>query len=407
MFFRINIISIISTSLVLLFLTAASVPAYAFPARINEDCYFGDGSPSGDGINTWMGYAVKFNPPYTPYTVDSISIYISQMLLAPDVCRRLQVSVLDGTGVRRQYLEIDWRELEGHEGWVLIDLANRDYDGEFTVILHSGVGLCPTANIPVQAVFKLGIDKTSQASNSYAYTSDNAPPPPPAGPFADREMIAQAEANLSKLVPASTGVPGFDGGNWMIRAHTPGLQMESTRIEITMEDIEAFYAVPDIPSPDWHLPPIEGLGPRGTVHCPTSFAGVTLYYWQDSRERKFIIPHEGPWTHPDLVNALAALCVDLAAEGVIGIEHIGIYNDRNIHGTNVRSSHAYGLGIDISGFQFSDGTVVMVEDHDDPEVRQILEHIRDDYLEKYFTTVIDWNYQRHDNHFHVNLPYPH
>jgi hypothetical protein len=89
----------------------------------------------------------------------------------------------------------------------------------------------------------------------------------------------------------------------------------------------------------------------------------------------------------------------------VGIEHIGIYNNRDIYGTNTRSSHAYGLGIDISGFQFADGREIQVEDHDDPATRAILEHIRDDYLRKYFPTVLDWHYQRHDNHFHVNLPY--
>jgi hypothetical protein len=106
-----------------------------------------------------------------------------------------------------------------------------------------------------------------------------------------------------------------------------------------------------------------------------------------------------------LINALGMLCRDLAAEGVVGIEHIGIYNDRNIYGTNTKSSHAFGLGIDISGFQFADGRVVMVEDHDDPAVRAVLERIRDNYLKKYFPTVLDWHYQRHNNHFHVNLAY--
>ena len=64
------------------------------------------------------------------------------------------------------------------------------------------------------------------------------------------------------------------------------------------------------------------------------------------------------------------------------------------------------MGIDITGIQYSDGRTYLVEDHDDPEVRAVLEHIRDTYLTKYFPSVLDWNYQRHDNHFHVNLPYP-
>jgi hypothetical protein len=122
-------------------------------------------------------------------------------------------------------------------------------------------------------------------------------------------------------------------------------------------------------------------------------------------DEKFLVPQNGPWINPDLARALGSLCMDLAGEGIVGIEHIGIYNDRNIAGTNTRSSHAYGMGIDLDGFKFADGRVVMVVDHDDPATKAILEHIRDDYLKKYFTTVLDWHYQRHNNHFHVNLPY--
>jgi hypothetical protein len=142
------------------------------------------------------------------------------------------------------------------------------------------------------------------------------------------------------------------------------------------------------------------------VRCPTSLAGVTFYYYEESRERKFITPHNGPWAHPDLIAKLAQLCADLSSEGIVGIEHIGIYNpDTWIPGTRTPSAHQYGKGIDISGFQFEDGRIAMVKDHEDPAVRAVLEHIRDDYLKKYFSVVLDWTYQEHDNHFHVNIPY--
>jgi len=383
--------------------------ADAFPLRFDEDCFYGEGEPTSGDWNSWMGYAVTFEPPYLPYTVDGISIFISDMQLSEDASRNLRISVLDDSGILRQFTSINWREMEGHEGWVLIDLANREYTDRFTVIVHSGVGLNPSvSNVPIEAVFSLGIDGSDPVCHSLMYTDNSSPPLPPTGPLADGELIAQSSAAKAKLVPAPTALPTFPGGNWMIRAHAPGLQTESRSIVITMDDIAALYTPPPIPTPlDWHLPPLSGEGPRGTVHCPTSLAGVTLYYYEDNRNGKFLIPHDGPWIHPDLVNALGALCVDLASEGVVGIEHIGIFNDRNIRGTNTRSSHAYGLGIDLCGFQFSDGRVYMVEDHDNPEVRQWLEHVRDDYLGRYFPTVIDWHYQRHDNHFHVNLPYPH
>jgi len=203
-------------------------------------------------------------------------------------------------------------------------------------------------------------------------------------------------------------MPEVKSGNWMIRVHSPGLEIESPTIVITQRDLEKWLARNDqvFPEPpEWHLPPIERLGPRGMAHCPTSLSGVTFYYYEDSLERKFIDPHDGPWIHPDLVSSLGALCRDLQNEGIVGIEHIGIYNDRNIHGTNTKSSHAYGRGIDIAGFLFADGRKLMVEDHEDPESRATLEHIRDTYLKKYFPTVLDWTYQRHDNHFHVNIAY--
>jgi hypothetical protein len=196
----------------------------------------------------------------------------------------------------------------------------------------------------------------------------------------------------------------------MIRAHSPGLQVENQKILITNEDIAALYGKPVVePSPasrSWHMPPIEGGGPLGMVHCPTSLAGVTFYYYQGDRAKKFITPHQGPWAAPEMVNVLGDLCNDLSKEGVVGIEHIGIYNPQSRLKSGNLSAHGYGLGIDISGFQFSDGRVIEIVDHDDPAARTVLEHIRDAYLKKYFKTVLDWHYQNHNDHFHCNLPFP-
>jgi len=397
---------VLAAGFVLLSLLIAS-PATAFPLRIDQDCFYGDGEPSGDGVSTWMGYAMTFEPPYTPYTVDGISIFISEMMLAPGTSKNLKVSVLDDFGLRRQYTEINWRDLDDYRGWVLIDLADRTYTGPFTVIIHSGTRLSASVNIPRDAVFKLGIDATMEDSRSLTYTSDAPPSPPLSGYFVDDELLRQGESNNAKLVTVERGIPSFPGGNWMIRAHSPGLQTESTYISVTNADIQARLARLNIPDVEWELPMIDGYGPRGMVRCPTNLAGITFYYWQDDRSEKFVTPHSGPWIHPDLINSLGAMCADLAAEGVVGIEHIGIYNDRNIRGSNTKSSHAFGLGIDISAFEYSDGRTVHVQDNDDPESRAILAHIRDDILNKYFTTVLDWTYQLHDNHFHVNLPYPH
>lgn len=374
--------------------------AGAFPLRPGEDCFYGEGEPTGEGVGTWMGYAVEFEPPYTPYTVDGVSLYISRMWWAGNA-PRLWVAVLDEAGILRQYAEIGWEELDELRGWILIPLTERVYGGRFTVVVNSGVGLPSSVSLAPGPLFQLGVDTSDPAPHSFLYTSDGRPPRP------DQTALGeQGRENLAKLASVRSVTRDFPSGNWMIRAHAPGLQMESTRIVITQESLERWIAQRQGRLvPEWHLPPIEGFGPRGTVHCPTSLSGVTFYYYEEERERKFLYPHQGPWAHPDLIATLGAMCRELNQEGIVGIEHIGIYNDRYIYGTNTLSSHAFGLGIDITGFQYADGRTVLVEDHDDPATRRVLEHIRDDYLRKYFTTVLDWTYQRHDNHFHVNLPY--
>jgi hypothetical protein len=399
---KISIVLILFGTLLLALVHPVSTSA--FPLRLGEDCFYGTGDPSEKGLSTWMGYAVKFTPPYAPYTVDGISIYINQMGISDGTEHRIRVSVLDSMGVLGQSKEVDWHKLANHKGWVLIDLADHTYNGQFTVIVNSGVGL-----VSPTATFMLGVDQSDPVAHSFVYTSIDPPSPPPTGTNAQKLALEQGVQNYKKLVPVSTGLPGFKGGNWMIRAQAPGLQVETTRVTITMDDIAKLHEPPKVPTPpasrSWTMPPIEGSGPRGCVHCPTSLAGITFYDYQSNDGKKFLIPQNGPWINPDLAYALGDLCRDLSREGVVGIEHIGIYNNRNIEGTNTRSSHAYGLGIDISGFQFSDGKVIEVEDHNDPVKRSVLEHFRDSYLKKHFTTVLDWHYQRHNNHFHVNLPY--
>jgi hypothetical protein len=391
-----RLLPILGWVLVILLLPTASS---AFPLRIGEDCFYGDGEPTGDGVSTWMGYAIKFQPPYLPYTVNGVSVYVTGMQGQSTETNPLvfKISVLDQNGVCHQHKEFDWRGFQGRVGWVDFELTPYVYNGWFTVIVQSGVSQIGSISAGTNGALLIGVDTTAPECHSQICTEEDP-------------ILAGRQIGGSKLGNIGTFLRDFPGGgNWMIRAHAPGLQMETTRVVITQSDIDALYAipVPDISpsSRSWHMPPIDGFGPRGMIHCPSSFAGITFYDYQDAMERKFLTPHNGPWVNPDLANALGTLCQDLAAEGIVGIEHIGIYNDRNIYGTNTRSSHAYGLGIDIAGFKYADGRVVMVVDHDDPAVRAILEHIRDDYLKKIFPTVLDWHYQRHNNHFHVNLPY--
>jgi hypothetical protein len=374
----------------------------AFPLRIGEDCFYGEGEPCGDGISTWMGYAVRFQPPYAPYTVNGVSAFIVGMQGQSTDTNPIifKISVLDDQGICHQHKEFDWRGLRGRQGWVDFELTPFTYGGWFTVVIQSGVSQIGSINAGSCGALFLGVDTSAPGCHSQLCTEADP-------------IFAQSRLDPSKLGNISIFMRDFPAnGNWMIRAHAPGLQMESTMVEITQADIEALHAPPPLPeiplsSRSWHMPPTDGIGPRGMVHCPTSFAGITFYPYQDSMEQKFLIPQNGPWINPNLANALGAFCTALAQEGVVGIEQLGIYNDRNIYGTNSKSSHAFGLGIDITGFKYSDGRVVMVVNHDDSATRAVLEHIRDAYLQEYFTTVLDWHYQRHNNHFHINLPYDH
>ena len=285
----------------------------AFDCRIGEDCFYGNGDPTGDGVSTWMGYAVRFAPPYVPYTVDAVSMFISQMYLSPD--RRIQISILDDAGIRRQYVEVDWQKLKGHQGWVIVpNIAHYAYSGPFTVIVNSGLGPSPTSVGGTNEFFALGVDTSEPTCHSLVFTSPTAPSPPPIGMVSNEQLLMQGSANLAKLVPVASGLKSFPGGNWMIRAHSPGLQVESQKIIITMDDLPGHKPVPPPPPPPsekWHMPALEGGGPQGMVRCPTSMAGITFYYWEDDRAKKFLTPHNDPWAAPALVQVLGNLCQDL------------------------------------------------------------------------------------------------
>ncbi|MCX6646468.1 MAG: hypothetical protein NTY09_08940 [bacterium] len=150
---------------------------FAFPVRIDEDCFYGEGEPTGDGLSSWMGYAVEFTPPYAPYTVDSISIFIDDLRLMPDADPTLVISIIDQFGVLWQKTQVQWRSLEGHQGWVMVDLADHEYRGKFLIIIHSGINPPRSDYVPENpvAIFQLGIDTTDSSEHSFWFTSNDPP----------------------------------------------------------------------------------------------------------------------------------------------------------------------------------------------------------------------------------------
>lgn len=141
------------------------------------------------------------------------------------------------------------------------------------------------------------------------------------------------------------------------------------------------------------------------VRVYSGFAGVDLTY-ADGADAESVI---GACT---LAHALADTLEDVAAQGVVRVRHLGTYNCRTIAGTTELSRHAYGDAIDLSGFEFADGTTwTLVDDweHDTTTFStEAGEWLYDSahrwHDERYWTIVLTPNYNAaHDNHFHVDL----
>jgi hypothetical protein len=110
--------------------------------------------------------------------------------------------------------------------------------------------------------------------------------------------------------------------------------------------------------------------------------------------------------------SLAMTVDDVAEQGVTTLYHMGTYNCRVIAGTDTLSRHAYGDAIDISGFDFEDGSsCTLVDDweHDTSSpvtpcgifMYEAAHRWFDAY---YWNTILTPNYnEAHDDHFHVDL----
>jgi len=109
---------------------------------------------------------------------------------------------------------------------------------------------------------------------------------------------------------------------------------------------------------------------------------------------------------PELKAHLAAFLRDAREQcGLTGIDHLGVYNDRPVRGTQtVPSAHAFGQAIDICGFRFADGTHVSVADHGHPASLARIAPL-EILLHRHFPVIISWREDllRHDNHFHCEV----
>jgi hypothetical protein len=151
--------------------------------------------------------------------------------------------------------------------------------------------------------------------------------------------------------------------------------------------------------------PYKDAWDRGaTDSIPAVWHGVGFYFFADP-----ISPEDIDNVSPCLLPHLATfLGIAHRKYGLVGIDHLGIYNDRGMRqARDVLSAHAYGQAIDISGFRFSDGSRIAVKDHGDPLVLARLLTI-EDILKRNFDVVVDWKADplRHQTHFHCEVRGP-
>ena len=136
-----------------------------------------------------------------------------------------------------------------------------------------------------------------------------------------------------------------------------------------------------------------------------TWEGVSFYYDLDPGN-----PSDLENMHPLLKDRLKSFILDARSRlRLVGLDHIGIYNDRLQRGSrNVTSAHAFGQAMDLSGFRFSDGFHIRVADHEkNPEILRKLNQI-EVLLRRHFDIVVDWREdpKRHFDHFHVEVSGP-
>ncbi|HCP46104.1 MAG TPA: hypothetical protein DIU15_08690 [Deltaproteobacteria bacterium] len=138
---------------------------------------------------------------------------------------------------------------------------------------------------------------------------------------------------------------------------------------------------------------------RGPIH------GVELLDWEGWIDDEILASCE-------MALALVETIDDVRARGVDGLRHLGTYSCRVISGTDTLSQHGLADAIDISGFEFDDGSIyTLVEDweHDtdqpDSEGGEFLYGAAQRWHDAgIWNVILTPNYNTaHDDHFHVDL----
>ncbi|WP_348218181.1 transglycosylase domain-containing protein [Capsulimonas sp.] len=172
----------------------------------------------------------------------------------------------------------------------------------------------------------------------------------------------------------------------------------------------ARYSQEDCDLASWYplnmlLYPDKDAWDRGaTGQIPADWHGVKFYFFANSDE-----PLPIDQASLSLKDRLAGFLDDAHEHlHVVGIDHLGVYNDRSTRQEEkIISSHAYGQAIDISGFRFADGSRVSVKDHNNPKVMARLAPL-EAMLKRHFDAVVDWNDEPkyHQTHFHTEVKGP-
>ena len=196
---------------------------------------------------------------------------------------------------------------------------------------------------------------------------------------------------------------------------------------VSDEDTRAYTCVPGASALS---PCLEGLAARGVPFAPillpdrvpegapdltchveepivfySGYRGVDLVFYEGS----------APGTLRgacEMGHALADTIDDVEPRGVVTLRHLGSYVCRVIAGTSRLSRHAYGDALDISGFDFDDGSrLTLLEDweHETTEFSTdgaawLYDTAHGWHEDQIWSVILTPNYNlAHDNHFHVDL----
>ena len=163
-------------------------------------------------------------------------------------------------------------------------------------------------------------------------------------------------------------------------------------------------AAGNIPLDHLIYPDKDALDRGATDFVPATWHDVGFYFFADPEETNSI-DHVSSSLKP----ALAAFLDEAHRRfGLIGLDHLGVYNDRPMRQSQTTlSAHAFGQAIDVSGFRFKNGSHISVKDHADPKIAAHLAPL-EALLKKHFPIVVDWRDDplRHQTHFHCEVRGP-